>query len=160
MWLINENYKKVDDTLSNEHKYFWIYDCEQRDFFLQTSIMWFSLKTDCYILSVGGKEVIVPFNFPIMIGDYDAGLDTIKAEEIVGRPFDVVVLDNTLDHTSLELLPVEVIGYKQSVDFLLPQSKHPFPVLISDSRAILIGQQDYYQKIKNAFVGEIFNDEN
>lgn len=156
MLLINENYGPLmDQTIGNEDKFYWEYDLQKEDFFLRRSLLWYSIKTDCYTIEVNGKTVNIPFNFHMLIGDFDSGLDAIKPEEIVGRSFDLVTFNSRLTSSSIRLVPMRIVGYKHGLSFMLPQTKNLLMVYVSEETSILVSQTDFFGKIKNiSFGGE------
>jgi len=150
MMLINDNYKKIKNLNEcRETQMFWLFDLDEKDFFLKTVQTWYSLKSDAYVLSIGKYELEIPTNYYLLIGDYDAGLDCIPPDEIVGRDFQAFVFSNDFEQDSWELMDIKRKGYKHDREFELPFTKKPFPVMIDDNKAVLISSTDMYSKIKN-----------
>ncbi|MGI0069590.1 MAG: hypothetical protein ACREAN_04965, partial [Nitrosopumilaceae archaeon] len=101
MHLIDENFqplitpvpgKSYSDTLywefqpqkktyrnSNGHKYI-----KQPHFSLVKNERWVQTESEAYELSIGKNHLILPVNYYLLIGDFDAGLDFIRADEVLG----------------------------------------------------------------------------
>ena len=155
MQFLNENYTPIPDIISNDEKLFWLYDLTKRDFFLRHYFSWHVLKSETYLLEIDHHVVRLPASFFMVIGDYDGGLDLVKPEEIVGRSFDVLTFKPDFTEDSWLLEPVRVIGYEDEHEFQIPFTNHPLPILISDTKAILVSANDVYNKIKNMSFADI-----
>jgi hypothetical protein len=159
MKLINEKYKSIineDYVDKNEIPMFWVYDPDKADFFIKTCLLWQNIKTDTYKIKIGKDVISIPYNYHIIIGDYDGGLDCISPEEIVGRKFQAFTFSNDIDENSWILDDLRIVGVEQDIDFLVPFVKGIFPILLSDKRAILVSSiGDCYNKIKNISVADL-----
>lgn len=155
MHLIDENYQRIETFDNNKEKLFWTFDIEQEDFFLKSCMYWQNITSDAYTLQVGNGFVTLPYNYFIVIGDYDSGFDCITPEEIMGREFDVFTFAHDIHEGSHMLEPLIVTGYEEDVNFVLPFVKSVFPVMISDSRAMFIINKDSYNKFKDLSISEI-----
>ena len=156
MKLINESYGEIesleDNTITN---LFWHYDISKKDFFIMTCKVWYNITSDVYLIKIGNHTIRVPYNYYILIGDYDGGLDCITPEEIVGRDFQAFTFSNTLEDESWTLDEIKIVGYEEDVTFVSPFIKGLYPILISDNRAIMISSTDMYQKIKDFTFSDI-----
>ena len=153
MKLIDEKYQAVEKYTTDQ--LFWIYDFKQHDFFLKTCLLWHNIKSDAYIIEIGKGVLSIPFNYFMMIGDYDGGLDFISPDEIVGREFEAFTFSKDFSEASWELTKLKIIGYEENQNFVLPFIKYPFPVSINDTKAILVSNNDLYNKIKETSFGDI-----
>lgn len=150
MYLLDENHNSIKNLDSYiENQYFWIYNFKDTDFYLKNCTLWQNLKSDAYTLQIGKESITLPFNYYIMIGDYDIGLDFITPEEIVGREFDAFVFSNTFDPQSWELVSMKITGYEHDMSFRVPYVKQPFPVALGERTSILVSNSDMYNKIKD-----------
>lgn len=145
MKYIGSDFKNLDSI----DKSFWIYNIDKRDFFLIETDNWYEFKTDSYLVSIGMSIMHIPINYYIIIGDYDGGLDTITPAEIVGREFEAFVFNNDFENDSWVLEPIKIIGYEENSNFIIPETKFPYPVLISDKKAVLISEKEVYNKLKH-----------
>jgi len=155
MHLIDENYGKIEEFENNKNKLFWTFDIEQCDFFLKSCLLWQNITSDAYTLQIGNGTVTLPYNYYIVIGDYDSGFDCITPEEIMGREFDVFTFANDLHEGSHMLEPLQVTGYNEDIVFILPFVKSVFPIMISNTRAMFIINKDSYNKFKELSISEI-----
>lgn len=157
MHLIDEYYQKIEvsDNKNNKDKMFWTFDVDANDFFLKSCLYWQSVISDAYTLSIGTGTLTLPYNYYIVIGDYDSGFDCITPEEIMGREFDVYTFSNDMSEGSNMLEPVSVIGYEEDVSFVLPFVKSIFPVMISDKRSMFIINKDSYNSFKTLSISDI-----
>lgn len=150
MKLINQYYEAIteEQVLNEKETMFWEYNINETDFFLKSSLKWYNLKTDVYVLKILEELIYVPANYYIIIGDYDKGLDTIKPLEIVGREFSVLTFSAQLKSNSWELHDLEPVGYEEDYNFVLPDVKAPFPIIVTEKKAILISEKDVYNRLK------------
>ena len=149
MNLLNKNYKPTNsENIRIKGDEFWYFDIESKDFFLKTTLDWFDLKTDAYVIEVSGKRISIPTNYYMIIGDYDGGLDSIAPFEIIGRQFDLFIYNTTLEANSWSFEPLKIVGYEKNVNFTLPNIKHLISISISDTKAIFVSEKDMYNKIK------------
>jgi len=155
MRLINEVYKPIDDLTNSYSHLFWLYLPDRVDFFLRRYDTWYNLHTETYILRIDGHDIRVPANFFMVIGDYDAGLDTITPDDICGREFEVLTFNLDMEPDSWLLKKVTVVGHEDESLFQLPFTKNAYPVAYSDERAILISSVEIYGKIKNLTFSDI-----
>lgn len=155
MYLIDENYTKIETFDDTKSKLFWTFDTEVSDFFLKSCLLWQNVTSDAYTISVGKGVVTLPYNYYIVIADYDSGFDCITPEEIMGRDFDAYTFSNDMAEGTNLLEPIGVTGYDEDVVFVLPFVKSIFPVMISDSRAMFIINKDSYNKFKDLSISEV-----
>ena len=162
MLLIDENYKPIKEFGTDlQNLSFWYFNLTPKnkqdiDFYIESKCqLWKNLKTDAYELDIGGNEIIIPFNFFFVIAEIDSPLDCISPEEIVGRDFKAFTFAHDMEECSWSLEDVKVTGYHEDVDFIVPFIKSPYPVLISETRAILVSSQDCYNKLKDLDIGNI-----
>lgn len=155
MNLIDENYNRITLFDNNKDKLFWTFEIEPCDFFLKTCMFWQNVTSDAYTLTIGEGTVTLPYNYYIVIGDYDSGFDCVTPEEIMGRDFDVFTFSNDLAEGTHELTPLHVVGYEEDVVFILPFTKSVFPIMISDTRAMFIINKDSYNKFKELSISEV-----
>jgi len=155
MHLLDENYKRIETFDNNKAKLFWTFDMDACDFFLKSCLLWQNITSDAYTLSVGKGSVTIPYNYYIVIGDYDSGFDCITPEEIMGRDFDAYTFSNELTEGSHMLEPIHVTKYEEDVNFVLPFVKSVFPVVISDKRAMFIVNKDSYNRFKDISISDI-----
>jgi len=155
MKFIDNNYKEIYLSDITNDTLYWTYNINEKDFFLKSSKDWYELKSDAYILNIGGAIINIPANFYIIIGDYDGGLDTITPVEIVGREFEAFSFSSNLEVDSWQLEPIHVVGYKESVEFIIPEFKTPIPILTSAKRAILVSEKEVWNKIKHITFSDI-----
>lgn len=158
MNLINEKYEgiiKSDYSNRNKNQMFWVYNPIEEDFFLKTCLIWQNIKTDTYEVKIGDDVISLPFNYYIIIGDYDSGLDCICPEEITGRNFQAFTFSNNIDENSWILKDIKIVGVKEDIDFVIPFVKGIFPVLLSDKRAVLVASSDCYNKIKDISMADL-----
>lgn len=156
MYVIDQEYNPIKNIpQAGDDRYFWIYDAEQRDFFLHRSYAWFSLRCDAYVLQIGKDHVNIPTGYHIVIGDIDGGLDSVTPDEIVGRDFDVLTFSRTLDEGSWELKPITVTGYVKNHTFVYPNMNSPFPVVVGERHAMLLSSTDLYKKVGNLGFADI-----
>lgn len=148
MFLLDENYNAIK-KVEKDRRHFWIYDADNKDFFLRSSAFWYENVTDAYKMKVGDGIVYVPSGTHIMIGDYGSELDFIKPEEIVGREFDAVTFDRDLSEGSWRLSPLQVIGYEKEYTCFYPVINSPVLVLAGEHRTMLVSTLDIYRKIRN-----------
>jgi len=142
MHLLDENYERIETFDNNKAKLFWTFDIDSCDFFLKSCLLWQSITSDAYVLSVGNGSVMIPYNYYIVIGDYDSGFDCITPEEIMGREFDAYTFSNDLNEGSHMLEPINVTDYVEDAVFVLPFVKSVFPTTISDKRSMFIINKD------------------
>lgn len=149
MKLLDVNYEPFENVEGDIEQMFWVYDTKQKDFMLRDCNVWFNVKTDAYLMRIGNHELLIPETYNIIIGDVEVGIDVITPAEIVGRDFDVMVINNELEAESWSLEPISVIGFESNADVIFPYTKLPVPVSISDNKVIMISSDDCYSKIKN-----------
>lgn len=155
MLFLDENYDQITSLKDHPSRLMWVFDVDKSDFFIRQYQVWYSLSTPTYHMRIAGVEIHIPANYNILIGDYDAGLDIITPNEIIGRNFDALSFHPKLISQSGSLTPIEVVGYTEEEHFLIPFTKNPTPIFISDKIAILVGNTDFYNKIKNLTFDEI-----
>ena len=155
MHLIDESYKKIETFDNTKAKLFWTFDTEVSDFFLKSCLLWQNVTSDAYTISVGKGSVSLPYNYYIVIGDYDSGFDCITPEEIMGREFDAYTFSSEMNEGSNMLEPIHVTGYEEDVVFVLPFVKSVFPIMISEDRAMFIINKDSYNKFKDLSISEV-----
>ena len=159
MILINEKYKGIKKFNDDHHaQLFWSYDfvksddpreVKHLDFFLKTCLLWQNITSDAYKLKIGDSFVWMPYNYHLLLGDFDSGLDCISPEEILNRPFQAITFPNTLDEHNIILKDIKVVGYESEKNFVVPFEKGIFPILAGKDRAVLVSSKDFYNKIKN-----------
>jgi hypothetical protein len=160
MILINERYKGIRKFNTDEHRaqLFWSYDfikdgdpkdSKNLDFFLRQCLLWQNITSDAYKIRIGDASVWLPFNYHLLLGDFDSGLDCISPQEILNRPFQAITFSNTLDESTIILKDIKVIGYEEERTFIVPFEKGIFPILAGNDRAVLVSSKDFYNKIKN-----------
>lgn len=161
MILLNEEYKGIKNiTDGNTSQLFWVYDTDEtdvkeRDFYLNNVTLWQNVISDAYQLSIGDGTTWLPFNYHILIGDYDSGLDCLTPDEILGRHFQAISFSNELDESTSSLLDIKVCGYEKDKVFAVPYTKAVYPILISNDKVILVSPKDFYNKIKNTSIGSL-----
>lgn len=148
MKLLNVNYEPFENDEGDIDQMFWVYDTNMKDFMLRDCNVWFNVKSDAYLIDIDGCKIAIPETYSLIIGDIDAGIDVITPAEIVGREFDVLTINNTLEEGSWMLSPMTVIGFEPDVDIVFPYTKFPVPVAISDTKVVLISSDDCYNKVK------------
>ena len=158
MILLNEKYEQIKDI--KESQLFWIYDVDEtdikeRDFYLKSVTLWQNVISDAYELTIGDGKTWIPFNYHILIGDYDSGLDCLTPDEILGRSFQAVSFSNELDETTSGLTDMKVTGYKKDMVFSVPYIKAVYPISIGGNKVILVSPKDFYNKIKGATIGSL-----
>ena len=156
MKLIDENYNEIT-TMSDTRvaNLFWHYDIEHKDFFIRTCPVWYNITSDAYKVKIGKDIISIPYNYYILIGDFDGGLDCISPDEIIGREFQAFTFANNLEDESWILEDIKIVGYEEDVVFVTPFVKGFFPILTSDKRAILVSSTDMYMKIKDMTFSDI-----
>ena len=155
MHLLDENYKRIETFDNNKAKLFWTFDVDACDFFLKSCLLWQNVTSDAYTLSVGKGSITIPYNYYLVIGDYDSGFDCITPEEIMGRSFEAYTFANNLAEGTHELEHIEITGYNEDVNFVLPFVKSIFPVVVSDKRSMFVINKDSYNKFKELSISEI-----
>lgn len=163
MYILDQDYKPIEniDEKAKIDYHFWVFDRREikgeyvDDFYLKCCNFWFTMKADAYRLQVGKDEVVLPANYFMLIADISGGLDAIKPDEIVGRDFDVLMFNRTLDEGSWTLEPVKVIGFEEDYSYVYPEINSPFPVLVGENSAIMISQSDMYKKVKDLAFADI-----
>lgn len=155
MKFIDENYKPIVSLKDHSSRLVWIFDSDKSDFYLKQYVAIYHLSTPTYHIKIAGVEVHIPANYNILVGDYDVGLDTISPNEIIGRGFDALTFSPKLISQSTSLSKIEIVGYTEEEHFLIPFTKNPTPIFISDRLSILVGSQEYYNKIKDLTFDEI-----
>jgi len=157
MKFLNEMHEPIADIKGSASKLFWVYEPEEgrRDFFLKRYHTWYCLKGETYLVEIDKHVVPVPANFFMVIGDYDGGFDVVTPSEIVGREFEVLTFHPSLEEDSWGLRPVRIVGYEEEHETLIPFTKKPLPVSVSQDLAIMVSQTDIYYKIKNLDFGDI-----
>lgn len=153
MKLIDEKYQSV--TKYTTEQLFWIYDFKQHDFFLKNCLLWHNIRSDAYIIEIGRGILTIPFNYFMMIGDYDGGLDFISPEEVVGREFQAFTFSMNFSESSWDLTRLKIVGYEEDQNFVLPFIKYPFPVSIGNNSAVLVSNSDLYNKLKETSFNDI-----
>ena len=154
MNLINEKYEKIENMGS---KYYFYYDFKEQDFFISKEIAWYELCTDVYTLKIGNNTVDVPFNYNIVIGDFDGGLDIIKPTEILGRDFEAFVFNRTLEEGSWRLEEMKVVGMKEDVKLIYPINTKggAYPICLGENKSIIISHVDVYTHLKRMDFSDI-----
>lgn len=153
MKLLDVEYKHIVEPESDTH--FWYYCPERADFFVTESNFWQEMTCNAYVLDFDGHHVYIPEQYYILIGDYDSGLDTIKAMEIAGRDFDVFCFDNKLNEHRWPMERIKVVGYEEDVSFEIPMINKPFPILVDNNRSIIVSRTDLYSDMKNKGFGDL-----
>jgi len=134
---------------------FWIFDIQKDDFFLKSKQANKKLTASSYQITIEDSSIWIPYNFFIMIGDYDKGLDCVIPDEIMGRKFNAIVLSNTLDESTYQIKEMKVTDYRHTMIYDMPFVNTVFPVMLSDSSVIMISQNDMYNKLKNMTIGKL-----
>lgn len=153
MKLIDENYEAFscmgDCTDELLNKNFWEYSVKEQDFFLKSQPIWTGANLPAYRVRIGKNTTILPESYYVTIGDYDGGIDFIKMEEVVGREFEVIVFNKTLDADSWILEPLTIEGYEDNIQVNIPykNTKNPLPVALGNRYAILVSNVDLYSKM-------------
>lgn len=148
MKLLDVNYEPFENIDGDINQMFWVYDTNLKDFMLRDCNVWFNVKSDVYILDIEGNKIAVPETYSIIIGDVEVGIDVITPAEIVGREFDVMTINSNLEAGSWSLSHMKVVGFESNADIIFPYTKLPVPVVISDSKVIMVSSDDCYNKIK------------
>lgn len=148
MKFIDENYKPLENNEGINTKLFWVYDFDKKDMFVRKYDYWYHINTLSYVLRIKNKNIIVPANFYICIGDVDCGLDTITPAEILNREFDTVIFNNKFLADSIRYEPITVAGCVENSTFLFPMTKCLIPIAIDDNYCMFISSHDFYNKIK------------
>lgn len=156
MNLINENYKPLIDTDENiVNNHFWYYSNEEKDFFLTEVMVWQNVSGGAYIAEIGNREIIIPENYHVIIGDIDSGLDAIKMAEVIGRTFEVMTFNIDMEENSWLLEEMTIKGYVEEHEFMFPFLNKMIPVCLGNKRAILVSSNDFYSKLKRMSFGDV-----
>lgn len=154
MKLIDKDFKaiKLRKGQSINDLHYWEYRMypekqkEQRGFYLTFSPTWNIITSNAYILQVGKEKIQVPASHYVMIGDLDGGLDFIKLDEVLGRPFEAFTLSSDFESDSWMLKDIKVCGYRKDCRIPYPDTKGIVPVLCGN-RALLVSTVDMYNKL-------------
>ena len=156
MYLIDDSYNKIETFEQTVKQRFWIYDITKNDFFVKTCMLWQNITSASYHVQFGNRGSIwIPYNYHIIIGDYEQGLDSITMEELMGRDFQAFTFAKELEVGTMNLEDIKIIGYDENKDYTLPFIKTTYPILINDDTCILISANDCYNRIKHNCISDI-----
>lgn len=148
MNLINENYDPIPNSDDAINHHFWEYDVKDKDFYLKYKPSWQSIRTMGFEIMVDKGSTFIPSNFFVMIADVTGGLDWIKVDEIVTRPFEALVLTSDFQQDTWQILPINVVNV-ETMEFAFPYSKNAIPIDIGYNKAIMTSQIDLYSKMSS-----------
>lgn len=148
--LIDENYQCLPNYEKNIESYFWVFDVDEKDYFLTKKSSWYSFSTNVYNVLIDRYEIMLPEGFYILIGDIDGRLDWILVDEIISRPFEAFIIPGTLDTNTWQILPLEIVGYEENYHYYYPYMKNPItPIYVGMNKAILVSNRNMYPKTKD-----------
>lgn len=158
MHLIDEDFKPIVSPKNNKgysEFLFWEYNATKRRFGLTKQDTWFMIHSDAYRISVGKYMIDLPVNHYLLIGDFDAGLDFIKMDEVIGRDFQVLTFNADLEPDSWQLVDLKILGIKTDFRTAYPQTKKPVAIHLGDNKAIMVSSVDAYSKMSELSFGDI-----
>mgnify|MGYP000920542402 CR=1 FL=1 len=142
---------QTQDDIDNSD--FLYYDHKREDYYLSSGVLWYSITSPCYKVSIKENEIIIPETFHIIIGDYDRGVDAISVMELLGRDFEAITFDKSFDKNSIKLEKISITGYERSYLTKFPYCDNIVPVQLGDS-VVLVSQNDCYNRIKHLCIDD------
>jgi len=172
MHLIDENFKPLDinkNGMDFSHLKFWEYqllaktyktkDGEEHTtpphFMLSYCEKWSMIFSPAYVLGIGKHQLILPVNFYLLIADLDAGIDWIRADEVIGRDFEVFTFASDLESDSWVLRDLKVLDRIDEVGIAYPHTKRPVVVNLGNNIACMVSIVDNYSKMNKLSFGDI-----
>ena len=95
------------------------------DFFFHSLIFLESFNSPAILLNIGGKEIQMPLDWCIVVGDGDCGLDpeVIPLTSINERGFDAFIF-NPITGFKAEFAPINIVNIFQDVKWYFPKMKN------------------------------------
>lgn len=154
MNFISQDYKPInlESGMKPQDVMYWAYriapesEKHRRGYVLTTTDIWRMVDVPSYSIKIGTNVVDIPANHYIVIADLDRGIDFIRMDEIVGRPFEALTISPQLDGWGIK--DFTVVGYKEDSHIPYPENKTIIPILIGN-RAILVSSVDHYNKVSS-----------
>jgi len=100
-------------------------DPKNPDFFFQPLIFLESFNSPAILMKIGGKEIQMPLDWCILVGDSDCGSDpeVLPLTSINERGFEAFVM-NPLKGYRCEFEPIEIINIYQDVRWYFPKMRN------------------------------------
>lgn len=123
------------------------FDVDKEDYFLRYFITWDKVQTDMYRLDLDGCIFSIPSGVYILCGCDGGSQDWILVDEIVGRPIEIILINN--NYRSWSFCRPVVTDVHNDV-YYAPMTKSPIPITDSSSKkVIIISSVDQYHKLKD-----------
>jgi len=100
-------------------------DPKNPDFFFQPLIFLESFNSPAILMKIGGKEIQMPLDWCILVGDSDCGSDpeVLPLTSINERGFEAFVM-NPIKGYRCEFEPIEIINIYQDVRWYFPKMRN------------------------------------
>lgn len=147
MNLLDENHNSIPNSDEAIDYYFWEYDVKEKDFFLKYKPTWQNIKTMGFGIAVDHGTTFIPSNFYVLIASVDGGLDWIKIDETVNRPFEALVLTTDFQKETWQILPINIIDIEPTYNFVFPYTRNAIPIDMGHGKSIMVSQIDLYSKM-------------
>lgn len=148
MYFINQ-YEKPASSISADtpEGRIFIFDTEEEDYFLQMCIAWDKITTTFYKIRLGESIYNIPSGTFILCGCDGGSQDWIEVEELVGRPIEVILINN--NYRSWDFVQPKFIDMYEGFCYF-PMTKSPIPVTDAMGlKNIIVSSSDQYRKLKD-----------
>lgn len=136
-YLTEEKHLIACDDRDILRTHFYEFSLEKDDYFLQRKVLWDSVVTNFYEFCFGdGTTISIPSNYYVLIADVYGEVDWICVDELINRPIEVLILNDSLSSWTLEVL--EVTGMTKPKPFYWSATKNAVPVTNSNGKKVII----------------------
>lgn len=148
MFYIDENDRPcASSSIDTIEKRLFQFDVDAEDYFLRYFVTWDKIQTDFYRIELNGAVFNIPSGMYILCGCDGGSQDWIMVDEIVGRPIEIILINN--NYRSWSFCRPVVTDLYNGVCYT-PMSKSPIPVTdASGKKVIIVSTVDQYHKLKD-----------
>ena len=100
-------------------------DPKNPDFFFVPLIFLESFSSPAMVLEIGGKEITMPLDWSILVGDGESGLDleVLPLTSLNDRGFEAFIY-NPLSSFKVDFLEIKIINFYNDVKWYFPKMKN------------------------------------